>query len=318
VWRRLNREDLKGSNPLLADEEFREPWPVRWRVYEDYEILPAPDGSDWRYIQAVGRDGDDHPMSVRSYNPLIDTPYLFLEFARIAERRDPFRALLDWFERYGLLGMTEEPTMEDRAHWKGMHFPQLRHDDRGGPKDRIEVIWELVHQYNEALALYEAVLSRDERKLENLLFPGHESEYAENSRHGLEDKAEASDADWTDALINSALHQVVEYAIGDLYIYAYPQIAYPDDGILSVERLTRSWGARNLLGSMGLQFYWLITSAGELAHCEHCGRIISYASPIPTGDDRNNRKPRSDKKFCDDRCRQNYHYHNRIKPGRQG
>jgi hypothetical protein len=314
MWRRLNRGDLEGSNPLLADEEFPRPWPVRWRVYEDYEILPAPDGSDWRYIQAMGRNGGGQPKCVHSYNPLIDTPYLFLEFARITERRDPFRALLDWFERYGLLGMTEETRMEDREHWKGMNFPQVRHDDRGGPADRIEVIWELAHQYNESLVLYEAVLSRDEGKLEHALFPEHELEYAEVRRHGLEEKAEASGASWTDVLVNSALHQVIEYASGDLYIYAYPHIVYPDEEFFTVEGLTRGWGARNLLGAMGLQFYWLITSAGELAHCQHCGRIISYAPPIPSGENRRTRKPRTDKKFCDDRCRQNYHYHNRIKP----
>ncbi len=318
MWRRLNRVDLEGSNPLLAEEEFHRPGPVRWRVYEAYEILPAPDGSGWRYVQAVGRDGGGQPKSVHSYNPLIDTPYLFLEFARIAERREPFQALLDWFETYGLPGMTAETRGEYREHWKGMNFPQVRHDDRGGPEDRIEVIWELVHQYNEALVLYEAVLSRDDVKLEHALFPEHESEYAEDRRRRRKEKAELSGASWTDTLVDWALHHVVEYALGDLYIYAYPDITYPDDGLYTVERLTRSWGARNLLGAMGLQFYWLITSAGELAHCEHCGRIISYAPPIPSGDNRKTRKPRTDKKFCNDRCRQNYHYHNRIKPARRG
>ena len=141
-------------------------------------------------------------------------------------------------------------------------------------------------------------------------------EYAEDRRHGLVEKAEASGASWTDVLVDSALHQVIEYTLGDLYIYAYPHIVYPDDEFITVERLTRGWGARNLLGAMGLQFYWLITSAGELAHCQHCGRIISYALPIPSGENRRSRKPRTDKKFCDSRCRQNYHYHNRIKPER--
>jgi hypothetical protein len=316
VGRRLNREDLAGSNPLLADKEFHRPWPVRWRVYAEYEILPAPDGSDWRYIQAVGRDEGGRPECVHSYNPLTDTPYLFLEFARIMERRDPWRALLDWFHRYGLPGMTEFPTGEGRQHWKDMYFPQLRHDDRGGPQDRIEVIWDLVHQYNESLVLYEAVLSRDEEKLEQALFPEYYSEYAEDWRRDLEQVAEASDLDWTDVLINSALRRVIEYASGDLYVYAYPSITYPDD-FLTVNRLTRSWGARNLLGAMGLQFYWLITSAGELSRCKHCGRIISYAPPIPAGEDHKARKPRKDKEFCDSRCRQNYHYHNRIKPTRK-
>jgi hypothetical protein len=165
-----------------------------------------------------------------------------------------------------------------------MNFPEVRHDDRGGPKDHIEIIWELAHQYNEALVLYEAVLSRNEEKLEHALFPEQEPEYAEDRRQSLEEKAKVSDASWTDTLVDSALHNVIEYTLGDLYVYAYPHITYPGDGLFTVERLTRSWGARNLLGAMGLQFYWLITSAGELAHCGHCGRMPPTCGLRPLAD----------------------------------
>jgi hypothetical protein len=314
MWRRLNREDLKGSNPLLDEGDSYQPWPVRWQVYEDYEIVPAPDGSDWHYIQAAGRDTDRQSEWICAYNPLIDTPYLFLEFARIAENKDPAKALEGWFRKYGLLGMTKNPSRESRQSYKGIGFPTLYHDDRGGPWDRIEVIWDIVDQYNESLILYEAVLGRDDVKLERALFPAYDLKWAEDRRNALEKRAEASGAEWTDTLINAALNQVIEYASGSLRTYAYPYIAYPEDENLTVNRLTRSWGARNLLGAMGLQFYWLITSAGELSRCKYCGRIISYAPPIPGS--AASRKPRKDKEFCDSRCRQNYHYHNRIKPER--
>ncbi len=79
---------------------------------------------------------------------------------------------------------------------------------------------------------------------------------------------------------------------------------------------TASLWPRNLLGAMYLQFYWLITSAGDLSRCKHRGRFLSYAPPISaTG---KTRKPRNDKEFCDSRCRQNYHYHARLKLARQG
>lgn len=81
------------------------------------------------------------------------------------------------------------------------------------------------------------------------------------------------------------------------------------------ELLTRSWVPVNLLGAMYLQFYWMMTSTGDLSRCKSCGQIISHA-PSTTGSDQT-RKPRDDKEFCDNRCRQNYHYHNRIKPARQ-
>jgi len=301
MWRRLNREDFTRSSPLLPREGERYgPWPVRWRVYRHYEILPAPDSSGWHYIQAVGRDTHEQLECVRAYNPLVDTPYLFLEFARIVERKDPWQALRNWFQQYGLLGITAYPDTENREHWKGIVFPRHYHDDRGGTWDRIEVTWELAYQANESLILYEAVLGRDEEKLERAL--------------SLESDLEASGVERVDALINGALHQMIEYALGDLYVYAYPDITFPDDN-LTIDHLTRSWGARNLLGAMGLQFYWLITSAGELSRCKYCGRIISYAPPMPGSD--TDRKPRKDKEFCDSRCRQNYHYHYRIKPRHQ-
>ncbi len=317
MWRRLNREDLQGSNPLLDERDFHRPWPIYWRVYKDYEILSAPDGSGWHYIQVAGRDTDEQSELVRAYNPLIDTPYLFLEFARVAEHKDPPKALMDWFRQYGLLGITTSYSgREDRDPLKGIVFPQRYQDDKGGPWDRIELIWEVVREYNESLVLYEAALGRDDEKLERALFTEYDpAEYTEGRRLTMEKEAEASGMGWTDILVNAALRQVLEYAVGDLYAYAYPDINYPDD-YLTVDRLTRSWGARNLLGAMGLQFYWLITSAGELSRCRYCGRIISYAAPIPGSD--TVRKPRKDKEFCNSRCRQNYHYHNRIKPARQG
>jgi hypothetical protein len=291
---------------------------MRWHVYKDYEILPATDGSGWHYIQAVGRNDEGLPEYVRTYDPLVDTPYLFLEFARIVERKEPFQALLGWFEKYGLPGITEYSTGEDRERWRGLDFPQRVHDDRGGPQDRIEVIWELAYEANESLVLYEAALSRDEEKLERALFPEEGPRSAEERRQEEKEVymegARAVGMDWVDYLVHRALIVVYEYGMGPLIPYTYPIIAAPDE-YLTVDKLTRGWGARNLFGAMGLQFYWLITSAGELSRCKYCGRIISYAPPMPGSD--TDRKPRKDKEFCDSRCRQNYHYHNRIKPGRK-
>jgi hypothetical protein len=66
VWRRLNREDLLDSNPLLAEEELHRPF--YWRVYEDYEILPSED-RDFDYLQAARRKGSQEPKCVEVYNP---------------------------------------------------------------------------------------------------------------------------------------------------------------------------------------------------------------------------------------------------------
>lgn len=63
-----------------------------------------------------------------------------------------------------------------------------------------------------------------------------------------------------------------------------------------------SWTFDNLLGAMYLQMYWLMASSDSVARCEHCGRIISLSRPHPEG-----RKRRSDKRFCNDACRQANH-----------
>ena len=94
----------------------------------------------------------------------------------------------------------------------------------------------------------------------------------------------------------------------------FPENHGIEDLLWAPEGMAPSLRPRNLLGAMYVQFYWLVASAGDLSRCKHCNRIISYASPIPGSRDR---KPRKDKEFCDKRCRQNYHYHNRIKPSPQ-
>src|SRR4051812_34990504 len=102
MWRRLNREDLTRSNPLLSDTDHQH-WGFVWSVYEDYEIVHSDDG-EADYVQAVNRNGKYFPEAVKVYKPLLDTPYLFLEFARIVEHKNPDQALDNWIHKYGLLG----------------------------------------------------------------------------------------------------------------------------------------------------------------------------------------------------------------------
>jgi len=330
MWRRLNREDLERVNPLLPEEE-RHHFGFSWRVYKDYEILPL-DGyerprldEEDEYIQAARQGTHEEPECAKVYDPLIDTPYLFLDFARVVERKDnPYLALMDWVSVYGLLGYTprnpqysKERTLGEQ--WMDSFKPPKRYDDRGGPWDTLYLIGAEAYQTNEALRLYEAVLSSDEEKLEREIFSGEYPDLEEERRKLLEDKAAAPGASWIDVLVDSALHQIIEFTIHPIHDFAYPDIGYPpffigggrEAPLLTVEGMTRGWQVRNLVGAMHLQFYWLITSGGDISHCKHCNRIISYAPPIPGSDDR---KPRRDKEFCDKRCRQNYHYHNRVKP----
>jgi hypothetical protein len=311
--RRLGKDDLASSNPFLREKDSHTP--LLWRVYENYEIVDQEDGLP--YLRASGQDGHAAPRSVRVYNPLVDTPRLFLDFARIVERKNPEQALSQWIAQYGLLGLAHNDSrvvVEERPQ---VVIPPGWYDDRGGPGETLDAVWYEVYTTHETLTLYEAALNRDTDNLELLLFPSEEDPgWVERRRYYAQEQMRRSGASWTDALISMALAQVWEYVMA-LDVFAYPTISTVDNlherPLLTVDRLTASWGVRNLLGAMYLQFYWLITSAGALSHCRFCEGILSYAPPIPgTGE----RKPRKDKEFCDSRCRQNYHYHNRIKPER--
>jgi hypothetical protein len=312
--RRVEREDFVSVNPFLREKERHKPF--AWNVYEDYELVEEEDALP--YLRASIPKGYESPKRVKSYNPLVDTPRLFLDFARIAERKNPANALSQWIAQYGLLGFANSNPQWFPEASPEVTVPPHWYDDRGGPGETLGAVWYEVYTTNSILALYEAVLHRDPVKLESLLFPpGEEPEWLERRRQIVNERMEETGSDWIDVLVDQALGQVWEHIMA-LAVFAYPAInptgSLHQQPLLTVERLNASWGVRNLLGAMYLQFFWLVTSAGELAHCKYCGGIISYAPPLSESE---GRKPRTDKEFCDSRCRQNYHYHNRIKPTRK-
>ena len=316
MWRRLNREDLSKSNPLLGGDERQ--GRLRWRVYERYELSKLEDGD--YFVQVAHRGTEREAVIVDSYEPLTDTPHLFLEFARLVESKSSEEALFDWIHKYGLLGLSTRPVLQE-APSLAQASPQIDNDDKGGPVDSVQNIWTVAWEANESLLLYEAAISGDQDKLEQALFFDEDPGWIENRRRRLEDKAEATGTDWVQVLVDDALFQLIEYAHGPLVTSCYPVISYPqryphmadEEPLIGPDELSRGWGARNLWGAMGLQFYWLITSGGQLNRCRYCGRIISHAPAVPGSRAVDERKPRSDKSYCDSRCRQNYHYHNRRK-----
>jgi hypothetical protein len=314
LLRRLGREDLASVNPFLWEKEIHEPFV--WHVYEDYELVEEEDALP--YLRASIPKGYEWPKRVKSYNPLVDTPRLFLDFARIAERKNPAKALSQWIAQYGLLGFANSNPQWFPEGFPEVTVPPRQYDDRGGPGETLDAVWNEVYTTNEGLALYEAVLNRDSHTLESLLLPSEEDpDWLERRWRSVNERMRETDCARIDVLIDQALAQVWEYVMA-LAVFAYPAISptgsLNQQPLLTLDRLNASWGVRNLLGAMYLQFFWLVTSAGELARCKYCGRIISYAPPMPESE---KRKPRKDKEFCDSRCRQNYHYQNRIKPTRK-
>lgn len=321
MWRRLIREDLSSSNPLLGGNERH--GHLRWRVYEQYEFSQLENGD--YFVHVADRGTERQASVVDSYEPITDTPHLFLEFARLVESKSSGDALYDWIHKYGLLGLSPRLTSHD-ALSLAQASPDLYNDDRGGSLDNLENIWALAWEANESLLLYEAATGGDQEKLEQVLFLDEDPDWVKDRRQRLEYRAEITGAGWVQTLVNAALFQLLEYAHGPLITSCYPVVSYPprfshmpdqDAPPMRPDDLSRGWGARNLWGAMGLQFYWLITSGGQLDHCRYCGRVIPHAPPVPGSRPLKSRKVRSDKTFCDSRCRQNYHYHSRMKHGRR-
>jgi hypothetical protein len=224
-----------------------------------------------------------------SYNPIDDVPDLFLRFARLYEESDFDRAALDFTSKYGLPNGADEapaPFGEPGYETEAMNWSlsQFHHEAR-----RAWIV----------LALYEAVLNDEDRTVWKLL----------SDHSDIEEVFEG----WLDFLpMGSAEHQNYTLAVGlrcaqeaaERIVHKYCRqhiVASLDPDIKpSVSHETNIvWTFDNLLGAMYLQMYWLMTSSDSIARCEHCGRIISPG--------RKGRKRRSDKRFCNDACRQAQH-----------
>jgi hypothetical protein len=326
--RRLSRQDLLDSGAPFREEGRASTF--RWRVYENYQLVRSK--SRTSYFRAAGTDIGD------AYEPITEVPYLYLEFARLEEQRDRGDAMARWISKYGLLGLQryERSVPVTRQRFRtgytrvGIH-PASEYSDQGGPDETFGGFWEEVKHANTALTHWEAALSADEDQLEQALLQrrdthfGSKHAYLESIRRTYTTRANKAGVSYIDILIHDATFHALTSVQEVLQAFAYPYIASGaprlrqiPERLYSPDGLAATWWPRNLLGAMYLQMYWLMTSSGDLARCKYCGRVISYTPPIPVGEEHKVRKPRKDKEFCDSRCRQNYHYHNRIKPARQG
>jgi hypothetical protein len=312
---RLGRRDFIESNLFLNEESFYGPFV--WEVYEEYALVEPKDGVP--YFNARGFIGRYKPQVAKRYEPLIETPHLFLDFARLWEQRDVSNALVSWIAKYGLLGLASDIPRKPSTNRLREEFPPHQYKPDGGPAETLDAVLYEAERAHYALMWYEAALDGDKNSLEHALIPSEQStEWKEEKRRYFRSRANRKNISYVDALADKALATVMLLIQFSLNSYAYPAIyptINPMEQQLTPEQFAASWGARNLLGAMYLQFYWLITSGGT--RCKYCGRLISQARPIVASSGKAIRKPRSDRQFCSDRCRHNFHYHNRRKPQRQ-
>lgn len=262
--RKMSVEDFEQAGRLAGPSERRGMCLVTKRGHEIVGGVirrpPVPNGT---------------PASFTIYHPLRDAPDLFLKFAKIHVSRDQEDAALEWTNRFGLLGGDSEGRFQDA--------------------DKVPVSLFLAEAKKAwgVLSLFEAACNKDVPTIKEIVWNSDYRDVVD----GFVDKLRE---DWPDEeYLETGLRVAWWHVESTTQTLCRPAMEleenyYPHDPM----KLRKIWVFDNLLGAMYLQMYWLMTSAGELKRCEHCGRIVSLARPHPEG-----RKRRSDKKFCDNACR---------------
>lgn len=285
----------------------------RWAVHTRYEIQPSRRRPLDEHLKTTRRPGEYHLSAVSEpygaltdganwtkYKPL-ETPDLFLKFARLAKLPNTEERALSWAHQYGVLGLAGE------YHW-GWY---------GGEGESLAAFDAQVVRAAGILSLYEAVLNKDTDAAARLILEDFPSLSAETWITGSQ-----SDHADTETILQTAK----EGFGGDYLAYALETVCwlvettvrahcYPTlrpEGASDPSVLGGGWGFKNLLGAMYLQMYWLIAAGGDVVRCKYCTDIISLDRP-GIGD----RKPPKHKQFCSNACRQSHYYHNTTKPRRQ-
>jgi hypothetical protein len=319
LGRKIGRDDLDASKPLLG--EVSSGHSQTWSVYENYDVVTEEDG--WSYVIGSGR--------ARRYRPLVDTPYLFRDFAQLGAQKSASREALErWVHRYGLLGRHyDDPEYYASLPRSGIVTPPMKYAPEGGPAETAVEFWLEAWEANSLLNLYEGALSRDKDKLEQLLEikdPEKKKLIVDlyrpkrgRSKGGAWTEVLMERPQWIDILVHKSLERIWHVVEDRISVLAYPAVDLQITAVhnmLTPEKVTPTWGFRNLLGAMYLQFTWLVALRGDLSRCEYCKRIISHTPSLGQSEGKA-RKPREDKIYCNKQCQQNYHYHERVKPKRQ-
>jgi hypothetical protein len=271
MQRKVSLDDFReASKELVLQHKLqRNLGPDSWWVCDEYEL---------RGDKIVSRFDERYEEKWTSYKPLVDTPDLFLKFARLYQAPNFGEAARQFSQRYGLL-----------------HEPWQRQEDLSSFYRRAKQAWIV-------LRLYEAVLNTNARAVESLVSQNLDE------NNGLRDLIEAGkvlfpelpeEARW----LTFAILQVTVRVGSVVEELCYPALDLEELNIpLNYSKIRSTIGFRNLVGAMYLQMHLLLASGGNLTRCEYCKGIISLARSHPEG-----RKRRRDKRFCDDACRQAHH-----------
>jgi len=243
-----------------------------WDVCTEYRVSRGEEiYAKHHYIH---RDDD---QKWKTYRPLEDAPDLFLRLVAMHEASNFTQEALEFSHRYGTLisAGSREGSFEARTslYWW---------------REEAERAWVI-------LKLYEAALNRDEQAI-GCLHAEYDHRVISKDLYSVSDAA-----DFDDDL------QVVQIAFVESTLMVQETVQQLCRPCLAIElrqdfNAPMMWEFSNLLGAMYLQMFWLVASGEGLGRCGYCGQTIFLSRPHPGA-----RKRRSDRKFCDDACRQANH-----------
>jgi hypothetical protein len=198
------------------------------------------------------------------YSPLLETPGLFLEFSKLADRGEVSREQwLGWVKTYGVLGALPEGK------------PVIAMRDT--TTDVYSVFLEEARLASRTRRLFEAAVRKRKPDLETiveLLPEGYGNQVRDNPQ-----RAESETLWFVEETVQ---RKVVEGC--------FPRLLKRDNYRQSRRSpLLQEWGFNSLLGAMWLQFMWWAT-ADDMRYCEYCG------SPLLN--------KRANARYCNRTCKQ--------------
>lgn len=287
------REALSAASNVAAEPGQRG---GAWAVAERYELRYPGSGGE-RFIRAptvrspqeVHDAGDERLKGeLWTYPPLVDSPDLFLRFARLGETLDPdgdtdpnAEAFLEWAETYGVLGLTRAGGL---------------YTVRGGSADTVRAFAHEARTAGALLRLYEATTAE----------PVDLQTIAEYPLPRDMDRTPGAERE-------RALGAIARHVQGRIFRFCSPAHYRHGNGFEG------GYDFKNLLGAVWLQMHFLLISR-HTSRCRNpeCNRVVDFERPPEetpqeslerTSEGR--RKPhrtRSDKRFCSRPCRNRADY----------
>jgi hypothetical protein len=288
---------LQGKEEILVDAVQRavtEQLKIQlWGIYDRYTVheLDGGEGDTDLYVVYDRLHSEEPVGHVRRYGPFVETPHLFLKFARLADEEITRDGWVDWISRYGVLGLQRPDPRLKHGRWKG------------GPAETLSAFEAEAWAANETLKLYEAASNPEGPDVDYI------KQFGEARGITFEDSSSRRPLN-AGAFRQGALYMVFSRVRGKVREECYTDFDMTNDGAFGF-----SWGFHSLLGAMYLQIAFLMRNTAAARYCRApgCNRIISFDAPQETPEERLERlsankvkrkpqKRRSDTEFCDKAC----------------